>query len=246
MHKNIPLVVGITILFLGLAIQPSVATVQPEKETDVEPKDYLFQIIINIANNPDVKNLLEQYNHNLFTSDYDYRNAFLQLLFKKPRLLFNVLFTKPSITYNYLDKSYNRGIEITNIIGEDNVLDMIASIEVTNPELFNEFNNIIMNDEELSGRLATLKEINKEYVSDLSWGFPIICNIVYNIFAYQFITMMILIQIYEDYYYNNPVIFLILGTWFNMKAMIALSSIFILGILNCPQFPISILKNNRL
>jgi hypothetical protein len=36
MHKNIPIVVGITILFLGLAIQPSIATIPPEK-IDIEP-----------------------------------------------------------------------------------------------------------------------------------------------------------------------------------------------------------------
>jgi len=36
MHKNILTVVGITILFLGLAIQPSIATIHP-KEIDVEP-----------------------------------------------------------------------------------------------------------------------------------------------------------------------------------------------------------------
>jgi hypothetical protein len=36
MSKNILTVVGITLLFLGLAIQPSIATVQPEK-IDVEP-----------------------------------------------------------------------------------------------------------------------------------------------------------------------------------------------------------------
>ena len=36
MHKNIPLVVGITILFLGLAIPPSIATLQQEK-IDLEP-----------------------------------------------------------------------------------------------------------------------------------------------------------------------------------------------------------------
>ena len=55
--------VAVIILFLGLAIQPSVA-VQPETDIDIEPKDYLFQTIIDIANNPDVKDIhyfLESY-----------------------------------------------------------------------------------------------------------------------------------------------------------------------------------------
>ena len=88
-------------------------------------------------------------------------------------------------TYDYLDKSYNKGIEITNIIGDDNVLEMIESIGVTDTEIFDKLNDIIMNDEELSDRLATLKEMNKEYVSDLSWDFPIICGILTLIFIYE-------------------------------------------------------------
>jgi hypothetical protein len=64
MIKDILTVVGITILFLGVGIQPAIATVTPTKVVDFEPKDYLFQTIIDITNNPDVKDihsLLESY-----------------------------------------------------------------------------------------------------------------------------------------------------------------------------------------
>jgi hypothetical protein len=44
MHKNLILAFGITILFLGLAIQPSVATVQPES-IDVEYFDVTTELI---------------------------------------------------------------------------------------------------------------------------------------------------------------------------------------------------------
>ena len=50
MCKNIILAVGITILFLGLAIQPSIATVQPEKidvEPDVEGLVTQLRVVIN-------------------------------------------------------------------------------------------------------------------------------------------------------------------------------------------------------
>jgi hypothetical protein len=43
MYKNIRIVVGITILFLGLAIQPSVATVQP-KDNDVEYVEIITEV----------------------------------------------------------------------------------------------------------------------------------------------------------------------------------------------------------
>jgi len=172
------LAVAVIILFLGLAVQPSVATVHPKEKIDVEPKDYLFKTIIDISNNPDVKELLEQYNHNLFTSDYDYKSVYRELLLKKPRLLYSMIFTRPSITCEYLDKCYNKGIEITNILGEDEVIETIENVEVTDRKLFDNLNNIIINDEELSSRLETLKEMNKDIKLDNPWDFPVICAIL--------------------------------------------------------------------
>ena len=57
MHKKLLIVVGITILFLGVTVQPAIATIKPEIEIDIEPKDNLFQTIIDIANIPDVKDI---------------------------------------------------------------------------------------------------------------------------------------------------------------------------------------------
>ncbi len=155
------LVIGVIILFLGVAVQPSVATIQPEEEINAEPYDYLFQIIIDLVNNPDVKKLFEQYENDLLKVDID-RSVYRKILFRNPRLFRSLIFTKPSLTYEYLDKSYNYGIEITNILGEDKALEIIESIELTNPEVLDELKNIIINDENLSGRNAMLKEMNME------------------------------------------------------------------------------------
>jgi len=170
------LAVAVIILFLGLAIQPSVA-VQPETERDIEPKDYLFQTIIDIANNPEVKNLLEKSNNDMFKVDID-RSFYCKLLLRNPRLIFNTLFTKPSMTIEYLDKCYNKGIEITNIIGEDKVIEIIENAEVTDTKLFNEINDIITNNEELSSRIETLKDMNKDIKLDTPREFPVICGIL--------------------------------------------------------------------
>ena len=64
------LTVAVIILFLGVGIQPSLA-VQPETEIDIEPKEYLFQTITDIANNPEVKNLLEQCKYDLLEFDIE-------------------------------------------------------------------------------------------------------------------------------------------------------------------------------
>jgi len=171
------LAVAVIILFLGLAIQPSVA-VQPETEIDIEPKDYLFQTIIDIANNPELKELLEQHKCDLFKLNVD-RSVYCKLFLRYPRLFGSLLFSKSSLTYEYLDRTYSNGIEITKIIGEDKALELIESIKVSDTEIFNEFNNIIANDEELSGRIAPLRELNKELKPDSPLqDWPLICYIL--------------------------------------------------------------------
>jgi len=168
------LAVAVIILFLGLAIQPSVA-VQTDTEIKIEPKDYLFQTILDIANNLEIKNLLAKYDNVLFKVDID-KSVYRKILLRNPRLLFNTLFTKSSMSLEYLNECYNKGIEITNIIGDDESLEIIENAEVTDRKLFDEFNNIITKDEELSSRLATLKEMNNAL--NLDWGFPIFCSIL--------------------------------------------------------------------
>ena len=44
--------------------------------------------------------------------------------------------------------------------------------------------------QELLDKITTLKEMNKEYISDVSWDFPVICNIVSFLIVYQLLTMI--------------------------------------------------------
>ena len=191
------IVLGLIVLFIGVTVQPCIAIVQPETELDVEPKYYLFQTIIDIANNPEVNILFELYRNDLYRVDVD-RSVYRKLLLRNPRLFSSLLFTKPSMTHEYLNKCYNKGIEIINILGEDKALELIESIGVSDTEVFDEFNNIISKDEELSNRLATLKETNKEQNSD--WYYPIICSIL-TFLAMPFEILYDLHKIFQDFYF---------------------------------------------
>ena len=180
------LVVAVILLFIGLVVQPSIAVqpriekaVQTEEETiGIEPKDYLFQTIIDIANNSDVKNLLEQYKYDLFKVDIE-RSIYLKIFLRNPILLPRLIFTKPSMSQNYLDFVYNQGVKIIDIIGEDKALEIMESIEVSNLEVFDKLDTIINDNEELTNRFATLKEMNNVLSPVASFDeYPIICIIL--------------------------------------------------------------------
>jgi hypothetical protein len=173
------LVVAVIILFIGVGIQPAIAIVEPKEEIiDVEPKDYMFQTIIDIANNPEVKNLLEQYDNDLFKVDID-RSVCRKILLRNPRLFRSLMFLKPSVSFENLEYIYNLGLEIIDTIGEDKAIEIFESIEYNDIELFYESNKIISNDAELSNRLETMNEINSKY--DRFWTFPIFCLILVTI-----------------------------------------------------------------
>jgi len=147
----------------------------------VKSKELLFETIIEIADNPEVKELYKDNNQNLIFSDYDNRGVSLQLLKQKFISPFRMIFHKPSLSYDYLNFIYNYGCEIINILGEETALELIASVEITNKEIFQELKNIVINNEELSNNIVSLKKMNEEIISitdlDLQEN-PIICLIL--------------------------------------------------------------------
>ena len=152
---------GVIVLFVGAGVQSVFAVNTTEKE-EIEPKDYLFETIINIANNPNFKDLLEENEHNIISCDFNNKYVFRQLLFKNPELLWSMVLIKPKMTTEYLNNIYNQGIELVDIFGEEKALEIMNSVELTNPELLDDLNNIITNDEELSDRISTLIDLNNE------------------------------------------------------------------------------------
>ena len=162
---------GIVVIFICVSFQPIIAekTVSLKKESnndnvDFEKvKEYLFQTLIDILNNPEVKQFLNEHKHDLITrnNNYDCKNAIQKISSQNPKLLKSIFITKPKMTYEYLETNYNRGLELYNILGEEESLKMIESIYVANPELFNELKDIIVNDKELYNRITTLGEMNE-------------------------------------------------------------------------------------
>jgi len=209
------LALSVVLSFIGIGIQPafaveSITSIDITKE-EIEPDDYLFQTIIDIANNPEVKNLLKQYKSDFFKVDID-SSIYRKLLIRNPRLMFNTLFAKPSLSVDYLDKCYNNGIEITNILGEDKTLEIIENVEITDTKLLDEINDIILKDEEISNRIAILNEMNKNIKSDTPWEYPVICTILLSIyFPLVFVCDVLAFAWLEVVYSGNLLLIIIFG-----------------------------------
>ena len=191
------LVVGIIILFIGIGVQPAFA-VEPKLSTnniqfgeDIEPKDYLFETIIDIANNPEVKELFEENKRNIFDLIYGDNDIDKQILLNNPSLFLTLLFSKPKMTSEYLNFAYNKGSVILNIIGNDEALEMIEAIENSDSEILKDLNNIIVNNKETSKRIAILSELNYN---------EIICTIA----EFLYLTSLVVFEIFRGIWDLNP------------------------------------------
>jgi len=176
--KSIFVIVTI-ILLMGLAVQPGTAKFQLDK--DIDEKDYLFQTIIDIANNEDFKNLINQEkNDGLYIDfDYNYINVCRNILIKNPRLLSSLFLTKSPLTYDKLDLAYEKSSELINTIGEEKALDLVESITITNQKISKGLSEIFEKNEDIKNRIEEIKIMNKEINPTSPFeGNPIICGIL--------------------------------------------------------------------
>ena len=235
------IVIGVITLFIVVGFQSAFA-VEPNKssaddtqvEEDIEPKDYLFETIIEIINNPDIKELIEEYSYNIFKIDYNFKGIYLQILFNNPKLLFSLISPKPKVTYDNLNSAYDDGCEVVDIIGWDKSLEVIKSVKFSNPDIVDEFHNIILDDEELSNRISILEELNEEDWDDT----PIICAITMGILMGGLYGTAIAYELIELFNSSDSILLnmLLFGLWFFFYAVVS-ASIFIGIIYDCISFP---------
>ena len=190
----------IVALFTSVSYQPIIAenTKSVEKESDYnnfdfeQAKEYLFQTIVDISNNPEVKKFLNDHKKDLFSKDnnkYDFKNMIQKICSQNPKLLKSILFTKPEMTIEYLEKNYNKGLEMFDILGKEESSKIVESVKIINPEIFNELKNIILDVEELSNRILVLEKININLKPKFEFGKSLdICFILFIYFIPSFIT----------------------------------------------------------
>jgi hypothetical protein len=210
------LVYGIIILLIGIAAQHGTATVQIEKN-DVEKKDFLFQTIVDIANNEDFKNLLFEDKNNGFFLDFDnnMRKVYRNILYQNPDLLSLLFLTKNSLTQNKLEFAYEKGLELVNNIGEEKALELIESITITDPTISNGLSDILENNEEINNKIEEIRIMNQELNPSLPFdGNPIICGILLMLtftFAIPMVSIFVIILTLSSRPLLGPIFLGLLG-----------------------------------
>ena len=217
--KSITIVV--MLLLIGIAFQPAVST-NELKTKESEPKEYLFETIIDIAKNPDVENFLNQIDKDEINFKVNYRSVFFRILLKNPSLITSVFFKRPTMSYDYLNFAYHQGIEVVKILGEDKSIEIFNSVKKTNPEIINDLTKIINNNEALSLRISKLEIMNNEVKPDEPFAYdPIICAIFCSLTVLSVIAALTFLKIARNVGESSP-IYTLLRTMADVSMDIAL------------------------
>ena len=245
-HLKKILVVSIVVLFIGIGIHPAFAkhpmgSTDAIKDngnyeaTDIDPKDYLFQTIIDITNNHEAWILFESMKVEgcPIRYNYDFRDLYREILFKKPLLFVSIILSRTGISHSYLNNCYRIGSDITDIIGEYRVNEIIDSTQVVNTDFFHKLNDILMEDEVLSSRISTLMEINYDFKDDIPFKnvstICVILLILYITYSFRSIFSLILSNKVEE----NFLLSKFFDLWYFKNYMLAGICYFLFDFIDC-------------
>jgi hypothetical protein len=224
MRKEIlkTLVIGTIFLLLCVAFQPVVSTNEMKNE-NVKPKEFLFETLIDIANDPEIKLLFEQVGNDWIDLDLDVKEYLLEVAFKKPRILTSVLFNRPSNSFDYFDFAFDQGKETVNIIGEEESLGLIRSLKINDCQVLDDVKNIILNNEDLNEKISRLQIMNSQLNSQTPFlNSPIICAILTSLTVYTVLIAVIIHYIGLQFFEGSPVFDLLMNFIINPLMNIAL------------------------
>jgi len=132
---------------------------------DINQKDLLFQIILDIANNKEIQRIIlkSQINRGIFPN---------------PDVNFSG-FNTPVLTKNQLKQMYVFGLLLSMTYNKSKIYSIVEQHQLINPETQKEINGVIEKNTILNGEISQLSNPGCDCEKDTSiWPFPILCTIL--------------------------------------------------------------------
>jgi hypothetical protein len=176
--KRKGLVVGIILLFIGVAIAPSIhfttvnvnASINNIQEERITQKELLFQTILDVANNREIQKIV-----------YD------------SEIQSNGFFTSQVITKNYLNTAFRIGLILTKIFGVNRIHSMIQRYQINIPEVQKEISDVIEGNLTLKMEMDKLLSVSCgcDNENTTTWTFPVLCTLLVPLFIFTLIIFVV-------------------------------------------------------
>jgi hypothetical protein len=149
------------------------------------PKDLLFETIIDIVKNEDIIGFVENYEL-LIDREMSF-SLFYKLFLNNPRLVYSLLLTSPSLSEGYLNFIYDVGSSIFKSVDLSEFKQITTIFNIQNNEVLDEFSYVIKDNDALGNKIEELSyfccDCDLEGVeSSVYWDFPVICTFLFIIF----------------------------------------------------------------
>ena len=160
-------ILAVIVLFIGVSFQPIIAeeTIAVEKTSDYEnvgfeeAKEYLFQTIIDMADNQEIQRII-------------LKSQMSIEIFPESKI--------PILTKNQLRQMYLLGVLFSRFISTSRIQSLIQKYQLIKPEIQKEISAVIEKDATLNSEVTQIlnSECDCDNEQTSSWGFPILCSIL--------------------------------------------------------------------
>jgi hypothetical protein len=143
------------------------------KEEIVNQKELLFQTILDIANNKEIQKVI-------LTSEMKQGEFFNHVM------RFSVITPPPVLTKKFLNTAYRMGVMLSKAFSLSRMHSLLEWFQVSNQGVEKEITAVIEKDATLNGKITQLSNLkcNCEKGNTTRWSFPIICRLLFPLFAF--------------------------------------------------------------
>jgi hypothetical protein len=205
------LALSVIFLFIGVSFSSAIniqSVSSKEEYTEEEVREVLLETIVDVVNNPDVKEQLKSNEYQIRIKDGNYQNIIRKILFRNPGLLYSIFILKQDITIDSLNRLYDIGLRLSKVLDEDELLQLKNSIEVTSYCGCCDLTDIIMENEKLNHLFTQYpNEILCNWFSSfmlIYWSYALTITVISGLFHY----IPILSQIFEAWEFRLAHIYL--------------------------------------
>lgn len=182
MRKNPMVGVSISVAFVivlasftnVVGVQTVASSNQKVIKNEIDQKEFLFQTIFDIANNQEIRNIIQNSKNN-------------RGLGRSP--LGVILSSSPILTKCYLNFAYRMVVILSRILGASKIHSIFERYKVSNQEMQKEISTVIERNEALSKKIEKLSDLPCECEKDSTtgWRYPVLCLFLGYLFVFAFI-----------------------------------------------------------
>jgi len=167
-------VVGIILLFIGVAIVPSIhfnvvnASANDKRENEITQKDLLFQTILDVANNKEIQQVI-------------LKSQITKGVFFHPDVKFPI-FNITLITKSQLKQMYFIGLLLSTTLSKSRMHSLLEQHQMISQKVQKDVTAVLEKNATLNEELRQLSDLkcdcNKDNLGVTKWHFPILCAIL--------------------------------------------------------------------